>query len=209
MKKFRIILISLVLFFLLAYFVKSQLRINLFKSESISEYFPFNYFQPDPHPVVENPQVGMLLNDSFDLEFWSESKWADLWAREKDMVKSEYVTEGVDGTKCLLIESNSDDEWAIMHYELISVEAGDRFGYEGQVKTTGESNVLFSVQTSNEDKKVITWSYATKTVTAARNWVEIKNEFEIPQDIKYIQFGLKGSGKGKAWIDDVSFGKLK
>jgi len=209
MKKIPIIVISLLLVFLVAYFVKSQLRINLFKSASISKYFPFGSFQPEPLPVVDNPQVGMLLNDSFELEFWSESKWADLWAREEDLVKRDYVTDGVDGSRCLLIESSSDDEWAIMHYELIAVEAGDRFGYEGQIRTTDESKVFFSVQTSNDKKKVITWSYASKTVTAARNWVEVKNEFEIPQDIHYIQFGLKGSGKGSVWIDDVSFSKLK
>jgi hypothetical protein len=209
MKKFRNILISLVLLFLLAYFIKSQLRINLFKSESISNYFPFNYFQPDAHPVDADPQVGILLHDGFELEFWSESKWADLWAREKRLVKSEYVTEGVDRSGCLLIKSNSAKEWAMMHYEPIAVKAGDRFGYEGKIRTEGDSEVSLSVQTYNEKRRVINWSYAAKTVTAATDWVELKNEFEIPPDIKYIQFGLKGSGKGRAWIDDVTFSKLK
>ena len=82
MKKFVIVLISLILLFLLAYFIKSQLRINVFKSFGISEYFPFKYLQPD-FPVVENPQVGVLLKDTFESSSWSNSKWNDIWAREK------------------------------------------------------------------------------------------------------------------------------
>ena len=44
-------------------------------------------------------------------------------------------------------------------------------------------------------------------MNAAKNWVEAINEFEIPQDIKYIRFGLSGSGHGKAWVDNVVFSK--
>lgn len=51
----------------------------------------------------------------------------------------------------------------------------------------------------------MTWSYAAKTVNAAKDWVEVINEFEIPQGVKYIRFGLSGSGEGSVWIDDVVF----
>jgi hypothetical protein len=155
-----------------------------------------------------NPQAGVLFKESFELPFWSESKWGDLWAKEDGLVKSEFTTEGVDGSKCLLIKSNSAKDWAYMHFEIISVESGDKFGYEGQIRTEGDSKVILSVQTYNEKMKVVDWSYGSKTVTAAKNWVEAINEFEIPQDIKYIRFGLKGSGNGRSWIDNVAFSKL-
>jgi hypothetical protein len=208
MKKFLIVLMSLILLFLLTYYIKSQLRINVFKSIGISEYFPFNYLQP-ASPIVANPQVGVLLKDTFKLPFWIERKWGDLWAREEGLVESEHTTDGVDGSSCLLIKSNSAKDWAYRYFELISVEAGDRFGYEGQIRTEGDSKVVLHVVTYNEKMKVINWNYAAKTVSAAKNWVETINEFEIPQNIKYIQFGLSGSGNGKAWIDNITFSKLQ
>ncbi len=95
MKKFVIVLISLILLFLLAYYIKSQLRINVFESISFSKYYPFKYLQADSSVVV-NPQAGDLLRDTFELPLWSNSKWNDLWAREKDLVESVYSTDGVD-----------------------------------------------------------------------------------------------------------------
>jgi hypothetical protein len=207
MKKLLIVLISLILLFLLAYFIKSRLGINVLKSASLSKYFPFKYLQPNP--IVANPQVGVLLSDTFELPFWIEREWGDLWAREAGLVESEHTTEGVYGSKCLLIKSNSAKSWAYKHFKIISVEAGDRFGYEGYIRTAGDSKVILSVVTYNEKRKVINWNYAAKTVHAAKNWVGVINEFEIPQDIKYIQFGLSGSGIGKAWIDNVAFSKLQ
>ncbi len=201
-------MISLILFFLLAYYIKSKLRINVFKSIGISQYFPFNYLQPDS-PIVANPQVGVLLRDTFELPIWSKRKWTGLWAREEDLVESQYTTDGVDGSTCLLIKSKSAKDWAYRDYEMISVEIGDRFGYEGQIRTEGDSKVILNVVIYNEDMRVINWNHAPKTVNAAKDWIEVKNEFEIPQDIKYIQFGLSGSGKGKAWIDNVVFSKLQ
>ena len=56
---------------------------------------------------------------------------------------------------------------------------------------------------------MMTWSYAAKTVNAAKDWVEVINEFEIPQGVEYIRFGLSGSGEGSVWIDDVGFSKLE
>ena len=92
--------------------------------------------------------------------------------------------------------------------KIFAVETGEKFGYEGQIRTEGDSKVILYVVTYNENMKVINWNYAAKIVNAAKNWVEAINEFEIPQDIKYIQFGLSGSGNGKAWIDNVVFRKL-
>ncbi len=184
-----------------------QLRINVLESVSISKYFPFKYLYPNT--IVANPQVGVLLRDTFEIPFWIERNWGALWAREEGLVENEYTTGGVDGSKCLLIKSNSAKDWANTHFKIISAEAGDRFGYEGCIRTEGDSKVILSVETYDENMKVINWNHAAKTVTAAKNWVEVINEFEIPQDIKYIQFGLSGSGKGKAWIDNVVFRKLQ
>ncbi len=221
MKKFLIVLISLILLFLLAYYIKSHLGINVFESISLSKYFPFKYLEENQKPIVANPQagvllrdrfelpfLGVLLRDRFELPFWNKRKWDNLWAREDDLVESEYTTAGVDGSKCLLIKSKSTKYWAYRHFKMISVKAGDRFGYEGHIRTEGDAKVVLSVVTYNEDMKVINWSYAAKTVNAAKDWVEVINEFEISQDIKYIQFGLSGSGKGKSWIDNVVFRKL-
>jgi len=73
----------------------------------------------------------------------------------------------------------------------------------------GDSWVILNVVTYNEDMMVINWNHAPKKVAAAKDWVEAKKEFGIPHDIKYIQFGLSGSGNGKAWIDNVVFSKLQ
>ncbi len=209
MKKFLIVLISLILLFLLAYYIKSHLGIDALKSFHLSKYFPFYYLQPNPNPFVANPQVGVLLRDTFEFPIWSESKWGDLWAREDGLVEKEYTTDGVNGSSCLLIKSNSDKGWAYKHFKIFSVDEGERFGYEGQIRTEGDSYVSFNVVTYNKDMKVINWNHEPKTVNAAKDWIEVINEFEIPQDIKYIQFGLNGSGKGMAWIDNVIFSKLQ
>jgi len=208
MKKLLIVLISLILLFLVAYFIKSQFRINVLESISISKYFPFKYLKPDS-PIVANPQAGVLLKDAFELPFWIERKWGDLWAREQDLVEIQHTTDGLDGSDCLLINSSSTKDLAYWHYKMFAVETGDKFGYEGQIRIEGDSKVSLCVVICNENMKVINWNHAAKTVNAAKDWVEVLNEFEISQDIKYIQFGLIGSGKGKAWIDNVVFRKLK
>jgi len=129
--------------------------------------------------------------------------------REEGLVENKYTTDGVDGSKCLLIKSNSAKDWTYKHFKMILAKEGDRYGYKGIVRTVGDSNVTLGVVTYNEDIKVINWNYAAKTVTGAKDWVEAINEFEIPQDVKYIRFGLSGTGEGKAWIDDVVFSKLQ
>ena len=208
MRKYIIAFIGFVFVFLLAYYAKCQLRFNIFESISLSKEFPFKYLQANPNPVVANPQAGVLLKDTFAAPFWSERNWSELWAREKGLVEIEYPADGADGTKCLLVKSNSAKDWALRHFKMISVKAGGRFGYEGRVKTTGNAKVILSVVTYNEDMKVMNWGYAAKTVNAAKDWVEVTNKFEIPQDVQYIRFGLSGSGGGKAWIDNVVFSKL-
>lgn len=208
MKRYLIVLIILIFALLLAYYIKCQLRISFFKSVSMSQYIPFKYLQANPNPINANPQTGVLLRDTFEWPFWSERKWNVFWAREGGLVENEYATDGAEGSKCLLVKSNSAKDWAYGHYKIISVKVGDKFGYEGRVRTAGDSKVALGVVTYNEDRKVIHWNYAAKTVNAAKDWVEAINEFKIPQDIKYIQFRLSGSGKGKTWIDNVVFSKL-
>jgi len=72
MKNNLIVLVSFIFVFLLAYYIKCQLRINVFESTGISKHFPFKYLQASPNSIFVDPQVGTLLKDTFESPFWSE-----------------------------------------------------------------------------------------------------------------------------------------
>jgi len=209
MINFFIIVISLLLIFFLAYYVKCQFRIDLFEAAGLSRYAPFKFLQANPNPIVRNPRKGVLLKDTFDSPFWSRQKWGNLWAREKGLVETKYHACGEGKAGCLLLESRSQQGWAYRQVKMIAVRAGDRFGYAGRLKTAGASRAVLSLVTYDKDMKVLEWNYAAKTVNAEKDWVDLVNEFELPEGVKYIRFGLSGSGAGKIWIDNVVFSKVE
>ncbi|VAW19887.1 hypothetical protein MNBD_BACTEROID05-627 [hydrothermal vent metagenome] len=208
MKYFLLIISGIILLFLSAYWVKCQFGINVFES-SLSKYFPFKYLQGRSTHIVENPKSGKLLADSFEIPIWSKRNWSGLWAREKDLVVSTLGDCSLGSSKCLHIVSKSSKDWAYQHINNIGVAKGDVFRYQARVINKSDGDVYVRMVAYDKNMKALNWNYAGKKIAQGVDWVDVKNEFMVDGLMKYIRFGISGSGVGAVWMDDVVFEKMR
>ena len=179
--------------------------LSLSDTYSLSDYVPFRYLKGSD--VIDSPNVGILLEDSFE-SIWGSRKWLGLWMREKGKVKLGYDSGEVENSRCLLVKSDSKEDWSCSHNKFIEVKKGDIFSYEVSIKIRGEKiSGYASVDAFDEKKKVIKWHYISVEVNKTDSWVRVGKEFTISDDITYIRFGLGGTGIGEYRFDDVCFRK--
>ena len=135
-RRYLYILISLIIFILFSYWLKSQLGFNLSDSSSISPYIPFKYLIKNN--VIKEPEPGVIINETFDGSKWRLSiNWTKLWMVEKGKVTQAYDNNGINNSRALLIKSTSSKHWDCNHYGLIQVKPGDIFYFEGFIKIDG------------------------------------------------------------------------
>lgn len=208
MKNTVLIITGLIVLFLSIYWFKCRVGINVFES-SVSQYFPFKYLQGNSNHIIENPKIGMLLKDSFEVPFWSAKNWAGLWAREKNLVVSKIDDCVLSKTRCLNIVSESKKDWAYQHINIIKVKEGEQFQFKGRINNAADGDIYLKMVAYDENMKVLDWNYAGKKIVKGNDWVETNNEFSITEPIKYIRFSISGSGIGHIWVDDILFEKIK
>lgn len=204
-KKFFFILFF---FFLLlgGYWIKCQLRINLFRDFAWEKHFLFlQALQRQEY--VASPRPGVLLLSSFD-GWWPYQPWIDLWAREEGRVKEALVRDPVRGSRCLQVCSNSPHDWGINHAFVFEVAPGEEFAFEGNARTTGSAVAQMSVVTYDAQRKPLSWLFALENVRSP-DWVRVSRRFMVPSGVKYIRFRLTGGGLGDAYFDDIRFVKEK
>lgn len=212
MKKIRSLYIAgilLIFLFCLAYWFKCQLGIDFIRSFHLGNYLPIGFLQNSyaANSVVFANKLGDLLDDSFDSPKSSQN-WSKIWMREEGKVKQGYDVNGIDKSRALLIESNSEKDWSYQHNKLIKVKEGDTFKFEGNVRTQGKGiTVTLSVILYDKDKREIKWHYGREDIGERTEWIKVERQFIVPKGIEYIRFRLTGSGVGQAWFDNVKFKK--
>jgi len=154
-----------------------------------------------PIEVVEN---SIILADDFEK---NSHHWSEIWSREKEKVTAEYFRQGVDGSRCVVIKSQSPKDWAFQSKGLISVTPGDVFSYVGDMRVWGEAQASINVILFDADKRVLNWSYASSKSLKDYNWHKVNNKFIIPQNGAYIKFRLSGSGIGEVFADNIYFSR--
>jgi len=192
--------------FVFAYWIKIQIGINYFDSFSIGSYFPFKYLR---NHVIVSPKPGILLEENFDKKR-IYATWAKLWMREAGTVTKELSSDGINGSKCLLIKNSGNGSWAYSHNKRVQVKNGDIFYFKGDVNIKGEN--LFSyicVAAFDKNQKAISWGLFKETVNRTGAWIIVEKQFNISDDvIKYITFKLVGSGNGEFQFDNITFRKI-
>lgn len=130
--------------------------------------------------------------------------------REDGTVTKESSSGGINGSKCLLIKNAGKGSWAYGHRKRVEVTKGDIFYFEGLVYIKGDNlSANLSVAAFDENQNVIGWNLFKKKVKRTGVWIGVENQFNIPNDIRYINFRLTGVGKGDYRFDNITFRKIK
>lgn len=205
MKYLRFAIVAAVVLFVFIYWAKCQDGIDLIPSFHLSKTVPFNYLKQS-QKIVYATDGKVILKENFD-GFGLQNKWDKIWAREQGLVAERISPDGKNKSKCLVIQSSSDQDWSVQSDKLVEVKPGDVFYYEGKIRTQGNSRAGFSVILYDENKKIMAWLYGQKTVQVNSPWQGVHRKFMILPSVKYIRFRFTGSGRGESFADDIVFGK--
>lgn len=189
-----------------AYWVKSQLGINLFASMSTSSHFPFNLLYNNE---LEVDHPGTVLYEDFE-QSRIFKRWSDEHFRGDPKVVHKIIQGGSgNSSRYLQIASHRNNHWVYNFSKFIAVTKGDLFQVKGRLHVEPESkNAFFSIAGFDADKNPIDWSMATHKVTQKGNWINAATQFTITDDkIRYISFRLMGY-RGVYRFDDILLNKL-
>jgi hypothetical protein len=196
---------TLIVAALCGYWLKNQIGINLFDSASLSRFFPFNRLQRND--VIADPKPGILFEESFD-SHKIVRHWGKLWMKEKSKVVRGFDMNGRNDSRCLVIKSTSEKSWALSYDGLVEVKQGDIFGFSGFVKQDGDMpSAYFRVIAFDERRNIVNWYYESEHINNIGKWVFVQKKIAILDDVKYLEFGLVGVGKGEYRFDDLVFQK--
>ena len=205
-KKKYLIIALLPIIILSVYWLKFQAGINVFDKFSIGNHFPFKYLKSD---VIEPQGPLVLLSEDFN-EKKIFKTFSSLWMKEKGKVTEGFSLDGMNGSPCLLIESNSAKSWGYSHRKTIKTKQGDRFYMEAFIKMEGDSlHSYLSMVVFDNNKKAFHWARFKSSTYKKGEWIKVAKEFVIADPtISYIKFRLTGKGAGRYFFDDVLFRKI-
>lgn len=188
------------------YWLKCRMEINYFPAVSLSGYFPFKYLKQNK--VIHPPGPGIIFQDSFD-SFGLFSNWTRRWMREPGKVEKHFDSDGIDGSRCLLITSRSSGSWSCSHNKFVEVSSGDRFRFEARVKLHGDKPSAYAgVAAFDINKDVVSWNLVSVKTNQTGVWGKLEKTFIVPEGIKYINFKLSGCSSGDFRFDNIFFEKL-
>ncbi|MFA6217700.1 MAG: glycoside hydrolase [Candidatus Omnitrophota bacterium] len=192
-----------VILFFLGYWFKCQMHIDLVKDFHFSSFSSsFADLNADKDIVLADEYKGNLLFDNFETSKSLEN-WSKLWMREESKVIQGFASNSKDGSRCLMINANSEKDWSYQQSKMIKVNGGDVFSYDGNIKVEGENiNANFSLVFYDREKNVLKWSYAKEVINNSNSWVDISRRFMVTQD-GYMRFRITGSGKGNVFVDNI------
>jgi hypothetical protein len=88
---------------------------------------------------------------------------------------------------------------------------GKRLKMSGFVKTenvSGWSGLWMRIDGNNKNTLGFD-NMENRSITGTTAWKKYDIVLDVPKDSKYIAFGILLGGKGKAWLDDISFETVK
>lgn len=204
-RRYLYIIISLIILILFSYWLKCQLRINLFNFSSVSPYVPFKYLTKNNVKTMKiSKKTGVLINESFDRSIWKLNYRPTLWMAEKGKVTQAYDNNGINNSRALLIKSKSSKSWSYSYNMLIEVKPGDNFSFEGLVKIEGDTAIAcLGVASFDKNNQVIKWNYVSKKTYVRNKWTKVSDHFTVSDGIAYIKFRHMGSGIGEFRFDNI------
>ena len=208
--KAALILLEVIVAAIFLYWIKCQAGIDLVKSWHVGDYLPVQALQGHERDVfyarASVPPV--IIQDGFQVQFFVHDPWGRLWMREGGKVHRAFMKAGADGSRCLVVKSQSPQDWAYESDILVEVLPGDMFSFEGMARTTGNADARMSVVLYDPAKKVVDWNYALKRFSG-KDWTRVSSRFMIPDRIRYIRLRLTGFGIGQVYFDNIRFRREK
>jgi len=124
--------------------------------------------------------------------------------REKGKVHLEYDPEGLNGSQCLLVHSESERDWACFSVCYLRVKQGDVFEYSGRAHLESRNGwAVMSFTTYNENRDPIDWNYGKTKVIQTGSVVSVLKRVSVQKEIAFIRFHISGVGKGEFRFDDI------
>ncbi len=174
-KKILLGIIIILILILGLYWLKNLLGIDVFESYTLSHQFPFDHLQRDN--IVSPVSGDILIEESFSSNDIFQREWSNLWMREEGKVVQEYDTNGLRHSRCLLIRSGSEKDWAYSSLKMVKVKEGDRFSYQGWVNIQGKDvQAYFGITSYDVNKNVVDWKCEAVDIIAEKlNFKKLKN----------------------------------
>ncbi len=190
-----------------AYWVKSRMGINLFRTFSFSRALYVKAFQTELRRLVPPPRPGVLIHDMFRWP-WHSAWQANFWARDAAATSHAYSRVPGPNVPCLFIDNRGQNEWTYVYQNIYPVAAGEVFDYWGRFQADSGVATHLSVGLYARDGRAVDWVCGVSKATGTQGWFVCEREFVIPQGIDSIQFRLCGQGQGRCWFSEVRFRKL-
>ena len=199
-----LLLLAIAVGFAGVYSLKSTAGINLFENFSLSSHFPFRYLRSED--VLHPEPLSLILDESFNVAPIFFRTWSTRVQRSAGEDVPHYEALGVNGSRCMIIRSDTDSWWNISHRYLVSVRPGDVLRVTAQVWNGSDSGRAgLEVAAYDEKRNVIKWNYWGKRSDARSRFETITMQFSIPAEVSFIRLRLAGRGRGEFRFDDIRF----
>lgn len=204
-KSRALLLLAMAVCFVGVYWLKCAAGINLFENFSLSSHFPFRYL-PRSQFVLHPEPHSLILDESFNVAPIFFQNWPTHVQSSAGEDVPHYEVLGVNGSRCMVIRSDTDGWWNISHRYLVSVKQGDVLRVTAQVWNGSDSGRAgIEVAAYDEKRNVIKWNYWSKRSDTRSRFEMITLQFSIPAEVSFIRLRLAGGGRGEFRFDDIRF----
>ncbi|MDG2270847.1 MAG: carbohydrate binding domain-containing protein [Halioglobus sp.] len=198
-----LVIVSLIL--LGSYWLKNFLGLNIFNHFSLSNYPVFSAF--DSRVIDHQPFPGVVVSDSFD-ETGLLAAVSNWWQFHNATVEMAPDPDNPSNTT-MMIRPSTAESWRGNFTRFVQVNPGEQYQYSIRARISGtDSSARVGLIVYNADQQALSWKAYTETVVAQDTWLDIRHNFTVPPDIKYIKFRITGADTGDYAFDDFVLTKL-
>lgn len=160
-------------------------------------------------PGVWAQGPSQVFVESFDQD-QSASNW-DIWSRQAGLAKVRFDNNGMNGTRCLVIDNRGDKDWIYEARGLTAVRPGETYDYQGYARVQGQGALaMIGLVVLDQEHHVQKTQYTSQNVKGpsyavnkADQWFVLSRSFIVPEGAAFIRLRLMGVGQGRFWFDNV------
>jgi hypothetical protein len=157
----------------------------------------------------DSPEL-VVFEDDFDNTMKSEANWETLWTRQEGRAEMIFSNNGRSNTRSLFIENRGDKDWTVDAKQLILVNPGEVYDYEGFAMAKGHNAItLIGIILYDRDQNIMKIQYADESINKADQWYRMTRSFEVPPGGAFIRMRILGVGKGRFYFDDIRLARQK
>jgi rhamnogalacturonan endolyase len=145
-----------------------------------------------------------VTNGGFELEGEGEIPDWRWWTREPDMGSATLTDEVVhSGKRAVFITHHGQRDFAFSNAKRFAVSQGQKLTASAWVKC--EDTAEFQLATvALKDDKTVRWDIGSDGVWGTQDWTLLTALINVPHGVDQVYLRFVGSGKVRAWADDVA-----